>query len=149
MSERNITRAAEVLCLSQPAVSNSLGRLRELLNDPLFIRTPKGVSPTGKAQEISGAVNDALDLIEGTIATDDGFRPETSQRKFRIALTDYGELHFLPHLIHKLDSIRGIDIVCLPEAGATLVQELKSGTVDVVWDWVRITDPHYRVEQIF
>lgn len=149
MSERNITRAAERLCVSQPAVSNALSRLRELHEDPLFIGNAKGVTPTGKAQEIAGAIREALMLIENTLMTDDGFRVETSQRKFTVALTDYGEFHFLPHLMHQLASVRGVDIVCLPEAGATLIQEMKSGAVDLVWDWVKVTDPGYHTELVF
>ena len=61
-TERNLTRAAAVLNLTQPAVSNALSRLRESLNDPLFVRTPKAMVPTPVADNIIGSVREALQL---------------------------------------------------------------------------------------
>ena len=150
MSERNITRAAARLCVSQPAISNALSSLRALYGDELFIRTPKGVAPTAKAQEIAGPIRDSLKLVDGTLENNFEFQPESLHRQFTVALTDYGELHFLPYLISELNvSAPGVDVICLPEPGATLRPEMRSGTVDLVWDWVRIDDPQYHVELIF
>ena len=150
MKERNITRAAARLCVSQPAISNALSNLRALYGDELFIRTTKGVAPTAKAQEIVIPIRESLQLVDSTLGTDYEFRPESLHRRFTVALTDYGELHFLPHLIRELNvTAPGVEVVCLPSPGATLTPEMKSGTVDVVWDWVRIDDPHYQVELIF
>jgi DNA-binding transcriptional LysR family regulator len=150
MTELNITRAAARLCVSQPAIRNALARLRALHEDELFVRGAKGVTPTAKAKEIAGQIREALQLIEGTFQADDGFRPEASQRRFNVALTDLGELYFLPHIMHELATrAPGVDLVCLPDPGATLKQELRSGMVDLVWDWARIDDPDYYTELIF
>ena len=150
MDERNITRAAARLCVSQPAISNALSSLRALYGDELFIRTSKGVAPTAKALEIAGPIRESLNLVDGTLESHLEFQPESLHRQFTVALTDYGELHFLPYLIRELnDSAPGVEVICLPEPGATLTPEMRSGTVDVVWDWVRIDDPHYHVELVF
>ena len=150
MRERNITRAAARLCVSQPAISNALSSLRALYGDELFIRTPKGVAPTAKAQEIAGPIRDSLKLVNDTLANSYEFQPESLHRQFTVALTDYGELHFLPYLISELNSSApGVEVICLPEPGATLRPEMRSGTVDLVWDWVKIDDPQYQVELIF
>ena len=150
MRERNITRAAERLCVSQPAISNALGSLRALYGDELFIRTPKGVAPTAKALEIADPIRESLKLVDGTLESDFEFRPESLHRQFTVALTDYGELHFLPYLISELNvTAPGVEVVCLPEPGATLTPEMRSGTVDLVWDWLRIDDPRFHVELAF
>ena len=150
MRERNITRAAARLCVSQPAISNALSSLRALYADELFIRTPKGVAPTAKALEIAGPIRESLQLVDDTLENNLEFRPESLHRQFTVALTDYGELHFLPYIISELNiSAPGVEVVCLPEPGATLRPEMRSGTVDLVWDWVRIDDPQYHVGLIF
>ena len=148
--EQSITKAAQILCVSQPAVSNALKRLRELYNDPLFIRTPDGMKPSPKAQELSVPIQKALLHFGKTLSTEERFRPETSNRTFSVALTDYGEFFFLPTMLSRLSEIaQGVEIVCLPHPGATLSMELKAGTVDLVWDWVRIDDPEFHVEPVF
>lgn len=150
MRERNITRAAERLCVSQPAISNALGSLRALYGDELFIRTPKGVAPTARALEIADPIRESLKLVDSTLESDFEFRPESLHRRFTVALTDYGELHFLPYLISELNvAAPGVEVTCLPEPGATLTPEMRSGTVDLVWDWVRTDDPQFHVERVF
>jgi DNA-binding transcriptional LysR family regulator len=150
LSEKSISQAAQMLCVSQPAVSNALRRLRELYDDPLFFRTADGMMPTPKAQELSGPIQNALHEVDRTLLAEENFRPETSHRSFTVALTDYGEIFFLPKIVRRLAvEAPGVDIVCLPDSGATLTLQMKSGAVDLVWDWVRINDPEYHVEAIF
>ncbi|MCF7981682.1 MAG: LysR family transcriptional regulator [Pseudomonadales bacterium] len=150
MREKHISRAAERLCVSQPTVSNALNRLRVLYEDDLFIRTAKGVTPTSKAVEISTFIRDAIQRIESTLDTGSEFRPETSHRKFTVALTDYGELYFLPHLMEELGKLApDVEIVCLPTPGAMLNLEMKSGSVDLVWDWKKIDDIDFVSDKIF
>ena len=64
LRERSVTRAAHHLGISQPAMSNGLRRLRDLLDDPLLVRTSEGMSPTGRAQELEPLVRDALRQLE-------------------------------------------------------------------------------------
>lgn len=148
--EQSISKAASILCVSQPAVSNALRRLRELYNDPLFVRTANGMIPTPKAQELSGPIGIALSKIDKTIMFEDRFLPATSRRVFNISLTDYGEFFFLPRIVNWLkEEAPGLEVICLPDSGASLTLEMKSGAVDLVWDWVPINDPDYTVEPIF
>ncbi|HEY4296035.1 MAG TPA: LysR family transcriptional regulator, partial [Paraburkholderia sp.] len=96
---RNVSRAAEQLGVSQPRVSTALGRLREYFNDPLFVRTSKGMEPTPRALAILPAARDALLRIEKGMLDVQEFDPATSTHTFSIALSDVGEIVFLPRLL--------------------------------------------------
>ncbi|MEM6625562.1 MAG: LysR family transcriptional regulator [Pseudomonadota bacterium] len=100
--ERSVTRAAQRLNVTQPAVSNALGRLRETFGDELFIRTPSGVEPTERCREIALDVRRALHHVERTLAPHDSFDPKTSERVFRIGSADYFDHVVLPPLMQRL-----------------------------------------------
>ena len=85
-TEKNLTKAGEVLGITQPAVSNALSRLREMFNDELFIRSSKGMLPTPVAQDIIGDVREALGLMNKTISQTDSFDPLTSEITFKISI---------------------------------------------------------------
>jgi len=102
LREGSVTGAAERLGLSQPAMSNALSRLRSLLGDPLFMRTSDGMRPTPFAQQLAAPVQQALDLIRASFSQQAGFEPKTSDRVFRLQLTDVGEIAFLPPLLERL-----------------------------------------------
>lgn len=87
-SEGHVTRAAEKLYLSQPAVSHALTRLRQTLKDELFIKVPGGVRPTKRALELAPAIHDALSALEQALNPPE-FDPKKSKRIFRIATHDY------------------------------------------------------------
>src|SRR5215471_21152278 len=78
LRERHVGRAAERLRLSASAVSHGLGRLRQLLGDPLFLRTPKGVVPTARAMELAEPIADALARVRRIVSTAAPFDPATS-----------------------------------------------------------------------
>src|SRR5688572_9671851 len=88
LEERHVGRAAERLNLSPSAISHGLGRLRRLLNDPLFVRTPKGVVPTDRASELAAPIADVLARIRRVVATAEPFDPATSTRRFTIGAPD-------------------------------------------------------------
>ena len=102
LREGSVTAAGERLGLSQPAMSNALARLRRLLDDPLFVRTTEGMRPTPFAQRLAAPVQQALDLIQATFAQQAAFDARTSQRSFRLQLSDVGEIVFLPALLERL-----------------------------------------------
>ncbi|MCC2675271.1 MAG: transcriptional regulator, LysR family-like protein, partial [Ramlibacter sp.] len=95
----NVSRAAELLDLTQPAASQGLARLRALINDPLFMRAAGGVRPTPKAQRLAGPVRDALATLEQALGETAGFVPMQSSRTFHIHMSDIGEGRFLPQLM--------------------------------------------------
>lgn len=109
--QRHVGRAAERLSLSPSAVSHGLGRLRRLLNDPLFMRTPKGVVPTDRAIELSASIADVLSRVREIVSTAAPFDPATSTRRFTIGAPDGGSAVFLPPLLDRLRAYApGIDI---------------------------------------
>src|SRR5271165_5663481 len=75
MQERNVTRAAERLGLSQPAVSSALARLRGNLGDALLVRSGHGMRPTPRAEQLAGSISQALDLIQTALALGSSFEP--------------------------------------------------------------------------
>jgi DNA-binding transcriptional LysR family regulator len=111
LEERHVGRAAERLRLSSSAVSHGLSRLRRLLNDPLFLRTPKGVVPTTRAEELAPRVADVLARVRGVISTAEPFDPATSTRRFILGAPDGVSAVLLPPLLAALRAhAPGIDI---------------------------------------
>lgn len=107
----SLTRAAEVLHVTQPAVSNSLARLRTQYNDPLFVRSPVGMSPTPLARQLIGPVKEALQILNGCVSARIEFIPATAQQTFRVHATEYAETRMLPRLLSFLaDSAPGINL---------------------------------------
>lgn len=102
MAERNATRAAERLGLTQPAVSHALGRLRALLGDPLFVRAPGGMAPTPAAEALARGIRPALREIAAALGNREEFIPATSARQFVIGLSDYASVVLLPRLLEIL-----------------------------------------------
>jgi DNA-binding transcriptional LysR family regulator len=102
LREQNVTRAAEQLGITQPAMSNGLKRLRELFNDPLLIRTSDGMTATERALELQPLVRQVLSQTELMLTPDEAFRPEQSRRVFRIMTSDYAEATLVPHIVRRL-----------------------------------------------
>ncbi len=103
-AQQNLTRAAEVLHVTQPAVSNSLARLREIFEDPLFVRSYQGMSPTPLARQLIGPVRESLKALEKCVQSRIGFEPQTAQRTFRLHATEHAEISLLPTLLQTLAS---------------------------------------------
>ena len=130
--ERSVSAAAERLGLSQPAVSHSLKRLRQLTQDDLFIRTPKGMMPTPYASAMAEPVNHALELLYETLNQQSEFRPYESRRKFIIGMSDLGEIEFLPRLMAALDEIApDITLSTVRDHRGSLREAMEAGQVDL------------------
>ncbi|WP_077967256.1 LysR family transcriptional regulator [Ensifer adhaerens] len=97
--ERHVGRAAERLNVSPSAVSHGLARLRRMLNDPLFLRTPKGVVATARAQELAQPIAEILARARNVIAMAEPFEAATSRRRFIIGAPDGVSAVFLPPLL--------------------------------------------------
>ncbi|MAZ90655.1 MAG: LysR family transcriptional regulator [Oceanicaulis sp.] len=97
--ERNVTRAARRLNVSQPTVSNALARLRSAFGDQLFMRSPRGIEPTERCAEIIKDVREALRHIEQALDSGPAFDPRLCRREFRIGSADYFDLFILPGLM--------------------------------------------------
>lgn len=123
LHERHVGRSADRLNLTPSAVSHGLGRLRRLLNDPLFLKTPRGVVPTARATQLAAPVADVLARVRSVLSTAAPFDPATATRRFTIGAPDGASAVFLPELLADLRrSAPRIDIAVrqlLPDAGTT------------------------------
>lgn len=132
LRERRVSRVAETLGLSQPAVSNALRRLRTLLDDELFLRTPAGMEPTPYALQLAAPLTHALDTLRDALNVRASFDPATSTRCFTVAMTDVGETYFLPVLMDALArSSPGVTLRCVSVADAALREDMAQGRVDL------------------
>jgi len=130
--ERRVSKVADNLGVSQPAVSNSLAKLRKLLGDELFLRTPKGMEPTPYADQLAESVSYALAMIHGSINQRNSFEPSSAQRSFTIGMTDIGEICFLPALIERLrHDAPGVTVSTVRNTTVNIRDELEAGKVDV------------------
>lgn len=130
--ERRVALVAENLGLTQPAVSNALSRLRKMLGDELFLRTARGMEPTPYAAQLAEPISAALASIRDTLERQLEFDPAASERRFTIAMTDLGEIHFLPKLMSHLAEVApGVTISTVRNTSVNLSDELESGRVDI------------------
>ncbi len=100
--EGSVTKSANQLGITQPAMSNSLKRLRELFKDPLLVRTSSGMLPTKRAIELQPVIRQVLARLEETIQSEQGFSPQHSDRTFRVMASDYAESTLLMEVIKRL-----------------------------------------------
>lgn len=102
ITERNVTKAARSIGLSQPAMSNALGRLRELFADPLLVRTANGMQPTLRAIQLGDTVKDALMRVRRAFDQQPTFDPAHSRQAFTVRMGDMNEFIFLPAIVAAL-----------------------------------------------
>jgi len=130
--ERQISGAARRLGLSQSAVSNALARLRRLFGDELFVRTGQGMQPTPFAEGLAEPVGAALAQVTLALNRRSGFDPLTSRRRFTLAMTDVGELHFMPTLIERCRLVAPhLQLSSVRAGSIALKEEMESGRVDL------------------
>jgi DNA-binding transcriptional LysR family regulator len=132
LKERNVTRAAESMGISQPAMSNGLRRLRDLFNDPLLVRTSDGMTPTERAEQLQPIVREVLASIEKAVEPRKEFNAAEADRVFRISVSDYTESTLLPHLMRRLRSeAPNITLDVLTPSDISY-QDVEQGTIDLV-----------------
>jgi DNA-binding transcriptional LysR family regulator len=102
MRERNVTRAATQVGVSQPAMSAALSRLRRLLGDQLFLRSAEGLLPTPRARDLAEPLSQALGQIEATLVKKPVFAPGKASLTLNLGLSDYPAFVLLPSLLHAL-----------------------------------------------
>jgi DNA-binding transcriptional LysR family regulator len=102
LATQSVTRAAKELGRTQPAVSHALRRLRELLGDELLVRTPAGMQPTPRAQELRPAVRAAIEAAEAVLQEAPAFEPARAERSFTVAMADQASFLLLPPLVERL-----------------------------------------------
>jgi DNA-binding transcriptional LysR family regulator len=144
---RNVSRAAELLDLTQPAASQGLSRLRTLIHDPLFMRTAGGVQPTPKAQRLADPVRQALALLEQALGEGSGFDPARSTRTFHIHMSDIGEGRFLPELMVALrERAPGVRVETRPVPRDQVGEALDAGRIDLAFGFLPMVKETQRVK---
>lgn len=129
---KSVSRAADAVGLSQPALSNALRRLRHQFHDPLFIRTAHGMLPTPAAQELGQCVSAALSQIDAGLRRRRAFDPKSDERTFAIIMTDIGEIVFLPKLLERCRrEAPGISIRTIQLSADATSTALEAGEVDL------------------
>lgn len=117
MRERHVTKAAQSLFMTQPALSNALNRLRHTFKDELFVRSPKGMRPTPKALELAAPIRHALQTIDNAI-NPPKFDPATSEHTFKLVCNDHFVQTALPSVIGQLSTLApGVDLRLYPAQG--------------------------------
>lgn len=131
LRELNVTRAAEQLGITQPALSNGLKRLRELFNDPLLIRSSDGMKPTERALDLQPKVRQILAETQHLLEPKQEFKAITSKRVFRIMVSDYAEATLMPSLIKNIRSEAPNIILDLLTPSDVSYQDMEQGRVDM------------------
>ena len=131
LAECNVSSAAARLGITQPAMSNSLKRLRELLGDPILVRTSKGMQPTAHALELQNDLRQGLLLLEKTVQPHQPFNPAESQRVFRIMASDYTESVLLPRLIEQIMREAPQVVLDILTPSDVSFEDLEQGRVDI------------------
>ena len=101
-TEGSLTKAAEVVGITQPAVSNALSRLREKFDDDLFVRTGTGMVPTQKTENIISDIQSALSLMQQSVNQPNSFDPAITERNFKLSLGDITEGRVLPYMMKEI-----------------------------------------------
>jgi DNA-binding transcriptional LysR family regulator len=147
---RSLTAAGDRLGLTQPAISHALRRLRDHFGDPLFVRAANRMLPTDAAVRLHEPLDRALSIINNALKERAAFDPRTTQRTFRIAMSDIAEVYSLPRLMTKLTRIAPsarIDVI--PLVPDNVVGAMRSGEVDLAIGHVKNTGEECNSIEIF
>jgi DNA-binding transcriptional LysR family regulator len=145
----SLSKAADRLGLSQPAVSQALARLRERFDDPLFVRTPQGMEPTPHANELLRMVTVAIAAIEDTMAFRPVFNAASSRRLFRIGVTDIGQIVLLPQLLpHLREQAPRVEVEALSISDQT-GSMLETGEIDLAVGFIAQIDARFYQQALF
>jgi DNA-binding transcriptional LysR family regulator len=132
MVERRVSKVAENMGLTQPAVSNALAKLRRIFGDELFLRTAGGMVPTPFAEQLGEPVGYALGMIHSGLNQRIQFEPATLKRTVTIGMTDIGEIVFLPALIERLGrEAPGVTLNTVRNNATNLRDDMEAGKVDI------------------
>jgi DNA-binding transcriptional LysR family regulator len=132
MVERRVSKVAEKMGLTQPAVSNTLAKLRRQFGDDLFVRTPTGMMPTPFAEQLAEPIGYALGMIHSGLNQHSRFDPASVKRSVTIGMTDIGEIVFLPELVERLrQEAPGVSLCTVRTTATNLRDDMEAGKVDL------------------
>lgn len=149
LEERNVSRAAERLALTQPTVSGMLARLRELFDEPLFVRTSHGMVPTPRAEALAPALEQFL-MDASRLVEPDDFDPQTTRMDFRVAANDYLQSTVLVPAVHELRrQAPQARLAIRSQETSSLERMLARGDLDLAVTIPEFADPGLRTRVLY
>ncbi|MDG1732482.1 MAG: LysR family transcriptional regulator [Thalassotalea sp.] len=131
LREKNVTRAANQLNITQPAMSNSLKRLRNLLNDPVLVRTSEGMVATERANQLTPVIRTILRDLKEALQQVEEFEPLISKRVFRLMASDYAASTLLPKLLEKINVIAPNITIDIMTPSDVTFHDVEDGKIDM------------------
>jgi len=131
LREKNVTRAASKLNITQPAMSNGLKRLRTLFSDPILVRTSDGMVPTERARALSPVIRKILLELEEALQSEEEFDEAKSQRVFRIMASDYAASTLIPKLLKKINKIAPNVTMDIMTPSDVTFHDVEAGKIDM------------------
>ena len=132
IEHRSVTRAAEAIGLSQPAMSAAVSRLRGWFDDPLFVKTGAEMKATPRALALAKPVRSVIDTIKGEILQRSGFDPAKTDRTFTIITPDIGEVNFLPRLLARIaETAPGAKLRAISKSRPAAAEALEAGAAEL------------------
>ena len=131
LREKNVTRAAHQLNITQPAMSNGLKRLRNLFNDPILVRTSDGMVPTERSKALGPVIRKILLELEEALQSEDNFNPATSERVFRLMASDYAASTLIPNLLSNISKIAPHICIDIMTPSDINFHDVEAGKVDM------------------
>jgi DNA-binding transcriptional LysR family regulator len=148
-ASQSVTRTAERLGLSQPTISIGLARLRKMLDDPLFVRTPEGMQATPRTQALMPAVRQVLDGMDLLASVTAQFDAASSERRFRIFMTDASHVTLMPRLFAHVRALApGVKLEAAT-LGPNVAQALQSGEADLALGLIPTLDRGFYQQALF
>ncbi len=148
--EHNVTRAAERLHLSQPAVSVQLAHLREFFSDPLLMPGPRGMRPTSRADELREPLRHALAALSKVVVPPELFDASKAVQTWRAAAFDYGEFTIvLPALVRLRAAAPNTRLAILQCAPAQVAKKAEQGEIDLAFLAAAEAPPEMRRRPLF
>jgi DNA-binding transcriptional LysR family regulator len=149
MTERSVTRAAERLAMTQPAVSNAISRMRHIWNDPVFVRKGRNIEPTSYALSLWDQVGGPMFALTNAVSATQ-FDPGTSKRKFRLAVTDMiVEMIWRPLIKLLEEEAPGVDVHAVPYTPDGTHENLREANVDLAVGMLNQHDHSLRSTWLF
>src|SRR6201988_5132223 len=148
LRERSVVRAADSLAISQPAVSHALNRLRHALKDQLFVRTPAGMSPTPRAEQLALPVRKALNELQLAVEGDT-FEPSTADRRFTIAVNNYAAVVAVGPIVAAVRAqAPNVRLSLVPSGTLNLGDRLDRGELDLAMSGSSIAGERVASQQL-
>lgn len=149
MQMQNVTRAAQVLGMSQPAVSNAVSRLKIMFNDELFVRYGRGIQPTLRAKQLFGPVRQALQLVHNELPGA-GFEPEQSDRVFSLSICSPLDIKLAPKIVERIkNKTSNINVNIKSYLNSNIEHQLKYQEVEFFINYKQFDKPEFHSHPLF